>query len=85
MSSSSLIFVSNQLNSYAYPIFMTFGTIGNLLIVIPLSRQRQNACALYLMSSAAINNIHLIFTGFVQIFPADYNEISIGRVRGVRM
>lgn len=75
----SFVFITNQINNYAYRIFMPFGIIGNLLIIILLSRQRQNACALYLISSAAINNIHLLFTGFVYIFPVDYSDQSIGK------
>lgn len=59
---------------------MTLGTIGNLLIVILLKRQRKNACALYLSTSAVINTIYLLFTGFMHIFPADYSDLSIGKL-----
>ena len=69
MSSSTLTTIQNQLNLYGYSIFMILGNIGNVFIVIIFSRQRQNACSIYLISSAVVNIVYLTFNGIVSIFP----------------
>ena len=77
MSSSTLTTIQTQLNLYGYSIFMILGNIGNVFIVIIFSRQRQNACAIYLISSAIVNSVYLTFNGFVQIFPFYYGDGTI--------
>ena len=72
MSSSTLTTIQTQLNLYGYPIFLILGNIGNVFIVILFSRQRQNPCAIYLISSAIVNNVYLISFGLSQIFPIYY-------------
>jgi len=76
MSSSTLGTIQTQLNLYAYPFFMIFGSIGNVFILILLSRRRQNACSIYLISSAIMNILYLLTDGFFRIF-AVYNDGTI--------
>ena len=78
MSSSILSIIQTQLSLYGYPIFMVLGDIGNVFIVIIFSRQRQNPCALYLISSAIVNGVYLTFLGLAQIFPFYYGDGTIG-------
>jgi hypothetical protein len=72
MSSTILATAQSQLILYGYSLFMIFGNIGNAFIVIIFSRQRQNACSIYLLSSAIVNILYLTFNGFIQIFPVKY-------------
>lgn len=67
MSSSILTTIQTQLILYGYSISMILGNIENIFIVIILSRQPQNACAIYLISSTIINNLYLTFNGFIQL------------------
>jgi hypothetical protein len=57
---------------YGYPSCMVLGNIGNVFIVIIFSRQRQNACAIYLISSAVVNTIYLTFISIATIFTLYY-------------
>jgi hypothetical protein len=77
MSTSILSTIQTELNSYGYPICMILGNIGNVLIVIVFSRYRQNACSVYLICSAIMNDLYLIFSGFVQMFPFSYLDKTI--------
>ena len=77
MSSSVLTTIQAQLNLYQHPTFLIVGNIGNVFIVILFSRQRQNACAIYLMSSAIVNNLFLTFNIFTQMFPFYYADETI--------
>ncbi len=76
MSTSILGTIQTQLNHYGYPIFMTLGNIGNIFVVIIFSQQRHNACAIYLLSSAIMNDLYLTFNSFVEIFPFYYGDES---------
>jgi len=53
---------------YGNPICMILGNIGNVFIVVIFSRQRQSACAIYLISSALANTIYLTFGSISSIF-----------------
>jgi hypothetical protein len=77
MSSSILSTIQNQLNLYGYPIFAILGNIGNVLLVIHFSRQRQNACTIYIISSAIGNCVYLICCCLIQVFPVDYNDKTL--------
>jgi len=77
MSTSFLVTIPSQLNHYGYPIFLTLGNIGNICIVIVFSRQRQNACLIYLLSSAVLNDLYLTFNSFIEIFPFYYGDETI--------
>ncbi|CAF1203792.1 unnamed protein product [Rotaria sp. Silwood1] len=74
MSTSILSTIQSQLNFYCYLIPMILGNVGNIFIIILFTRQRKNACSIYLISSAIVNNIYLIFTGYAQIFPFYYAD-----------
>ena len=74
MSSSTLTTIATQLNLYGYSISMILGNIGNVFVVMLFSRQQQSPCSIYLISSAIINNIYLLFLGFVQFFPVNYGN-----------
>jgi hypothetical protein len=77
MSSPILTNIQNQLSFYGYTISMILGNIGNVFIVILFSRTRQNACSIYIISSAVANSVYLTYYGFVQIFPFYYLDESI--------
>jgi hypothetical protein len=77
MSSSTLTTIQTELNLYGYPILMILGNIGNVFILIIFSRQRQNPCAIYLMSSSIVNSVYLISFGLVQIFSFYYGGETI--------
>jgi hypothetical protein len=77
MSSSTLIAIQTQLNFYAFPIIGILGNIGNIFIVILFSRHRQNACSIYIISSAILNDIYLTINTLIQIFPLYYGDETI--------
>ncbi|CAF0919452.1 unnamed protein product [Rotaria sordida] len=77
MSTSILSSIQNQLNFYGYLIPMVLGNVGNTFVVIIFTRHRTNACSIYLISSAIVNNIYLTFTGYAQIFPFYYGDQTI--------
>jgi hypothetical protein len=77
MSSATLTTIQTDLNRYGYPILMILGTIGNIFILMLFKRQRQNPCAVYLMSSSIVNNLYLLIFGFVPIFPFYYGGGTI--------
>ena len=77
MSTSILSTIQSRLNFYGYPICMALGNIGNIFIIIIFSRQRQNACAIYLLWSAIMNDLYLTFNSFAQIFPFYYADGTI--------
>jgi hypothetical protein len=74
MSTSVLPTIQTELNRYGYPIFMTLGNIGNIFIVILFSQRHKNACSIYLICSAIMNDLYLTFNSFVQIFPFYYAD-----------
>jgi hypothetical protein len=74
MSSSTLVTIENQLTLYGYSIFMILGNIGNVFILIIFSRQRQTACAIYLISTAIMNSVVLTFEGIASIYILYYPE-----------
>jgi len=53
---------------------MILGNIGNLFIAIIFTRYRQNACALYLISSAVVYSICLTFEGIIGIVILYYSN-----------
>jgi hypothetical protein len=77
MSSATLTTIQTELTRYGYPILMILGIIGNAFILMLFRRQRQNPCAVYLMSSAIVNSLYLLSFGFVQIFPFYYGGGTI--------
>jgi hypothetical protein len=77
MSSSTLTTIQAHLNLYGYSILTILGIIGSVCIVILFSRQHQNTCAIYLISSAIVNGLYLIFFGLIQIFPFYYGSETI--------
>jgi hypothetical protein len=74
MSSTILDTIQTQLNLYGYSLFMILGNAGNAFIVIIFYRQRQNACSIYLLSSAIVNILYLTIDGFSGIFPVNYGD-----------
>jgi len=79
MSSSTLAAIQTQLNFYAYPVFMTLGSIGNILIVVLFRQQSQSACSIYLITSAIMNILYLLFTGFFETF-VTYGDRTIREI-----
>jgi hypothetical protein len=74
MSSTSLTTIQTQLNLYGFSLFMILGNAGNAFIVILFSKQRQNACSIYLLSAAIVNILYLTFNGFTTIFPVNFGD-----------
>jgi len=56
---------------------MILGNIGNVFIAIIFNRQRQSACAIYLISSAVVNMAYLTFDGFFLIVPIHYDDETV--------
>jgi hypothetical protein len=56
---------------------MILGNIGNVFIAIIFSRQRQSACALYLIASAVVNSVYLTFEGIASIVIFYYPDRTI--------
>jgi hypothetical protein len=56
---------------------MILGNIGNVFIAIIFSRQRQSACALYLICSAVGNSVYLTFEGIASILTLYYPDRTI--------
>jgi hypothetical protein len=77
MSSISLTTIQTQLNLYGFSLFMILGNAGNAFIVILFSKQRQNACSIYLLSAAIVNILYLTFNGFTTIFPVNYGDETL--------
>jgi hypothetical protein len=77
MSTSILPTIESQLNFYGYTISMIMGNIGNIFIIIIFTRQRQNTCSIYLITSAIVNNLFLTFISFTEIFPFYYLNETI--------
>jgi hypothetical protein len=77
MASSILIAIQTQFTLYGYSISMILGNIGNVFIVILFGRQHQNACSIYLISSAIMNIVYLTSIGINQLFPYNYNDGTI--------
>jgi hypothetical protein len=65
---------------YGNPICMILGNIGNAFIVIIFSRQRQSACAIYLISSAVVNTVYLTFSCISSIFTLYYPNRTTGTI-----
>jgi hypothetical protein len=76
MASSLVTIIQADLILYGYSIGMLIGTIGNAFVIRILSRQRENACSIYLLSAAIVNIVYLIFYGFTQIFPVNYKDAT---------
>jgi hypothetical protein len=78
MSTTMLTSIQSQLNFYSYPILMIFGNIGNILIVLFFSRHCQNACSIYILCLAIINDVYLTYNGFLQMFLLYNTDLSVG-------
>ncbi len=79
ISSSTLTTIQTQLIFYGYSASMVLGSIGNVFILIIFSRHRQNACPIYLMTSAIINILYLLASGFFETFPF-HDDRTIGAI-----
>ena len=69
--------IQTQINHYGYPIVMVLGIISNLFILLLFSRQRHNACSIYLVNSAVTNLLYLPSTYFLKTFYVTYNDGSM--------
>ena len=78
MSTSTLIYIQTQMNFYAYPIIMVFGSTGNMFIFIFFHQKRQNPCSIYLMHAAITNLMYSIDLWFLSnIFPVSYYDQTL--------
>jgi hypothetical protein len=77
MSLAILTTIENLLNVYGYAISMILGNIGNVFIIIIFSRQRQGACAIYLICSAIMNIVYLTYDGIATIVMFYYPDRTI--------
>jgi hypothetical protein len=56
MSSSFLPFLQVQLTRFGLTTLLILGDIGTVLVVLLFSKQRKNACSMYLLNGAIMNN-----------------------------
>ncbi len=78
MSASTLTIIQNYLNLYGYLLVMTLGNIGNIFIMILFSRQQHNACSIYILSLAIINDLYITFNSLIRIIPYEFGNKTIG-------
>ncbi|CAF1227592.1 unnamed protein product [Adineta steineri] len=74
MSSSVLEDIQSKLIIYGYSSVMSFRIIDHIFVIRIVIRQRENACSIYLLSSAIFNVFCLIFYGFTQIYLINYSS-----------
>ncbi len=74
MSASTLTIIQNYLNLYGYPLVITLSNIGNIFIMILFSRQQHNACSIYILSLAIINDLYITFNSLARIVPYDFGN-----------
>ena len=60
MSIATLNVVQTQINTYGYIVPLIFGSIGNVFVLILFSRQRRNACSIYITGSTVANLLFLV-------------------------
>jgi hypothetical protein len=77
MSSSTLTTIENGVTVYGYAISMILGNTGNIFIIIMFSRQRQSACAIYLICTAIMNIVYLTYEGIATIVMFYYPDQTI--------
>lgn len=77
--SADLVYLRSVILYHTYPTFMSIGYIGHVFNILVFSRQRQNACSIFLLSSAVINILYLSFNGFTQVFPFYYANETVGQ------
>jgi hypothetical protein len=66
--------ITHELNRYIPILFLTFGTIGNILNIIVFTRPslRTNPCSLYFISGSIANFLSL-YVGLITPFLGIYN------------
>ncbi len=64
---------------------MVLGDIGTVFIAIVFSRQRETACAIYLISSAVANMVCLTFSNMAAIFIFYYLDRTIRAITFCKM
>ena len=71
MSSPSLLpYVQTQLTRYGMTAILILGNIGNLLVALLFSKHRKNACSMYLLCTAVMNNVFLLSNIPLQVYIA---------------
>ncbi len=74
MSSSILLLVQIELILYGMSIVLLLAIIGNVFIIILLSRRRQNSCAIYLSGTAVFNTVGLMILIPLSIYRIYYPD-----------
>ena len=77
MSIATLNVVQTQINTYGYIVPLIFGSIGNVFVLILFSRQRRNACSIYITGSTAGNLLFLVTNYPLRMLYFAYNDGSI--------
>jgi hypothetical protein len=85
MSSSMLSTIQNQLILYGSSISAILGNIGNLFIVLIFLRQRQNPCAIYIMSSAIFHSLYVIYYVLISVFPMNYSDGTLSELAACKL
>jgi hypothetical protein len=85
MSSSTLSTIQNQLILYGSSISAILGNIGNLFIVLIFLRQRQNPCAIYIISSAIVNSLYVTYYLLISVFPMNYSDGTSSVLAGCKL
>ncbi|CAF1413553.1 unnamed protein product [Adineta steineri] len=77
MSSTTLTTIQDQLILFGYPTWMILGNIGNIFIIMIFIRYRHNACSIYILNLAIMDNLYLTFLSLTQIIPFSYKNITV--------
>ncbi|CAF0790546.1 unnamed protein product [Adineta steineri] len=77
MSSTTLTTIQDQLILFGYPTWMILGNIGNIFIIMIFIRYRHNACSIYILNLAIMDNLYLTFLSLTQMIPFSYKNITI--------
>jgi hypothetical protein len=77
MATSSLTFVQNQIVYYGTTTLLILGNIGNVCIVLIFSRNRRNACSMYLIAAAVMNIASLSFNIPNYLYNSTYGDPTV--------
>ena len=77
MSIATLNAIQTQINTHGYIVPLIFGSIGNVFVLILFSRQRRNACSIYITGSTAGNLLYLVTNYPLRMLFVAYNNGSI--------
>jgi hypothetical protein len=79
MSSSSLLpLLQMQLTRYGMITILVLGNMGNAFVTLLFSRHHKNACSMYLLYAAVMNNVFLLANVPLQDYVTYYGDPTVG-------